>query len=208
MKTKQTRIPKPSSGRPRSESSRLSILAAAYSLLEKSPVAAVSTLDIARRASVSTATIYRWWPNKESLLLDAFLHRSGHEAILRAGGSPLERLREYVLQVGRSLTGQNGIVAVRLLTAIQDSAALRREFLRRVYSPHEREVEETVREAIRQGQLLAGTEVHAFLETIFGPLFLRLLLRRERIDEAYVTGLFNRVVAGTRPAARPAVRRR
>jgi DNA-binding transcriptional regulator YiaG len=83
-----------SGGRPRSESSRLSLLEAAYSLMRKHPVTAISTQQIANNAGVSTATVYRWWPTKESLLLDAFLHVKEKEIPLKEEGSPGDFLRE------------------------------------------------------------------------------------------------------------------
>jgi AcrR family transcriptional regulator len=185
-------------GRPRSESSRSAILEAAYGFLQDRPVAAISPLHIARKAGVSTATVYRWWPTKEALLLDAFLNVADHDLVLRSDGVPLERLKEYILQVGRFFTGENGIVAARLLTSIQDNPLLRKEFMERVYSPHEKVFRQIVQEAIEQRQLPATTEVSAFLDTIFGPLLTRLLIRHQQIDEAFVISVFDRVVAGTR----------
>src|ERR1035437_1652097 len=101
--------PMRSAGRPRSEESRASILDAAYSSLQRFPVSVISTIHIAREAGVSTATVYRWWSTKEALLLEAFLHTADHELVLKCEGSPLERLKEYILQVGRFFTGENGI---------------------------------------------------------------------------------------------------
>jgi hypothetical protein len=141
--------------------------------------------------------VYRWWATKEALLLDAFLHKTNHELVLKTKGPPLERLKEYVLQVGRFFTGKNGIVVARLLTAIQDNPILHKEFLERVYSPRDKEFRAIVRDAIRMRQLPADTEVSVFLETIMGPLLTRLLIRHEQIDEAFVLSVFDRVVAGT-----------
>jgi AcrR family transcriptional regulator len=184
-------------GRPRSEASRTSILDSAYSFLRAKPVSAISTVHIARNAGVSTATVYRWWPTKEALLLDALLHTADHEVVLQKEGAPLERLKEYVLQVGRFFIGENGIVVARLLTAIQDNAILRKEFLERVCSPRDQEIRAVVREAIQSRQLPLGTEVSIFLDTIIGPLLTRLLIRHEQIDEEFVISVFDRVVAGT-----------
>jgi len=187
---------KRSAGRPRSEASRTSILDAAYSFLQSRPIAEISTIHIARKAGVSSATVYRWWSTKEALLLDAFLHKANHELVLKTEGSPLERLKEYVLQVGRFFTGENGIVVARLLTAIQDNPILRKEFMERVYSPRDTEFRAIVKEAIKKRQLPAGTDVSMFLDTVVGPLFTRLLIRHEQIDEAFVVSVFDRVVAG------------
>lgn len=185
-------------GRPRSEESRASILDAAYRSLQRAPVSEISIIHIARKAGVSTATVYRWWSTKEALLLDAFLHTIEHVVVLRREGPPLERLREYILQVGHFFIGANGIVAARLLTAIQDNRILRNDFLKRVYSPREKEVRATVKEAIKRGELPGNLEIDMFLDSLVGPLLARLLIRHERIDKAYVAAVFDQVVAATR----------
>jgi len=64
----------PRRGRPRSEKARLAILEAAAELLLVQGLSAVSMDAVAERAGVSKATIYRWWPTKESLALDALFN--------------------------------------------------------------------------------------------------------------------------------------
>jgi AcrR family transcriptional regulator len=184
-------------GRPRSEESRISILNTAYSFLQCRPVSSISTLHIAQKAGVSTATVYRWWSTKEELLLDAFLHKTNHQLVLKTKGPPLERLKEYVLQVGRFFTGKNGIVVARILTAIQGNPILHKQFLEHVYSPRDKEFRAIVKEAIKKRNLPANAEVSVFLETIIGPLLTRLLIRHQQIDEQFVGHVFNRVVAAT-----------
>ncbi len=184
-------------GRPRSEASRRAILEAAYGFLHDLPVASISILHIARKAGVSSATVYRWWPTKEALLLEAFLDKADHEAALPCKGMPLTRLKQYVLQIGRFFASESGIVVARLLTAIQDNPVLRREFMEQAFSPRNDEFRAIVREAMEQGQLPARTDVPSFLDTIVGPLLSRLLFRHEGIDEAFVSAVFDRVVAGT-----------
>jgi AcrR family transcriptional regulator len=189
--------PKRPVGRPRSQAARAAILNAAYSFLQGQAVATISLLHIARKAHVSSATVYRWWPTKEALLLDAFLSKADHALVLQSDGPPLVRLKQYILQVGRFFTGDNGIVVARLLTAIQDNPILRKEFLARVFSPRNQEIRSLVQEAITLRQLPTTLEVSAFLDLIIGPLLARLLMRHEQIDEAFVLSAFDLVVAGT-----------
>jgi hypothetical protein len=115
----------------------------------------------------------------------------------------LERLKEYVLQVGRFFTGENGIVVARLLTAIQENPTLHKEFLKRVYYPRDKQFRTIVSEAIKERQLPADTEPIAFLETIIGPLLTRLLIRHKRINELFVISVFDRVVAGATTSSGP-----
>jgi AcrR family transcriptional regulator len=198
MDIKANTQPARSAGRPRSEASRASILDTAYGFLRGHPVSAISIIHIARKAGVSTATVYRWWSTKEALLLDAFLYKADHEPVLGCGGLPLERLKEYILQVGRIFTGENGAVVARLLTAIQEDQALRKEFLNRIYSPRDKEIRSVVNEAIKRGDLPGELEISIFLDSIIGPLLARLLFRHEQIDESFVAAVFENVVAGTK----------
>ena len=72
METDRTEsAPATGPGRPRSERSRRSILAAAASLLHERGLRAMSIEAVAARAGVSKKTIYRWWPSKGVLAMDA-----------------------------------------------------------------------------------------------------------------------------------------
>ena len=64
-------------GRPRSERSRRAILHAASDLLLERGLSEISMDAVADRAEASKATIYRWWPSKELLVLDALLSEWG-----------------------------------------------------------------------------------------------------------------------------------
>src|SRR5436305_12562918 len=60
-----------SPGRPRSESVRQSVLAAAVQLVENDGYGLLTIEGIARRAGASKQTIYRWWPSKAEIVLEA-----------------------------------------------------------------------------------------------------------------------------------------
>ena len=60
-------------GRRRSAEAEAAILKATLYLLERQPLRKVTADAIARRAGVSKATIYKWWPNKSQVALDAYL---------------------------------------------------------------------------------------------------------------------------------------
>jgi AcrR family transcriptional regulator len=66
-----TLTPLPARGRPRDEKTRRAILDAAYELVQARGYGAVTTAEIAARAGAGKQTIYRWWPSKGALVLDA-----------------------------------------------------------------------------------------------------------------------------------------
>jgi AcrR family transcriptional regulator len=62
----------PSAGRPRSEEAHQAILAATLELLAEGGYSALTVEGVAARAGVGKATIYRRWPSKLPLVIEAF----------------------------------------------------------------------------------------------------------------------------------------
>src|SRR5260370_12251151 len=85
MTAKQTKH----KGRKRSAAAEAAILTATSELIEEKPLSEVTAEAIAQRAGVSKATIYKWWPNKNRVALDAFLSRSRTEIPSSNTGSAL-----------------------------------------------------------------------------------------------------------------------
>lgn len=185
-----------SSGRPRSEASRVALLETAYGLMVDFPLSSISTQQIASKAGVSTATVYRWWPTKEALLLDALLHAKEQEGEPPQKGTPLRQLREHIVGFTRSLEGKQGRVVARLLTAIQDDEKLREAFIQRLYLPRCGKFRAIAQEAVNVGELPPGTNIDLLLDMIFGTILGRLLLRHEVIKAADIQKTFDIAIAG------------
>ena len=185
-------------GRPRSEASRVALLETAYNLMKEHALTEITTQQIAAKAGVSTATVYRWWPTKEALLLDAFLHIKRQSNPISQAGSPLERLREHAIAGGKFLAGENGLVAARLLAAIQDDPTLRQDFLEKFYLPLMSELMALAQEAVALGELPPDTDLQVFLDMHFSPCMMRMIMRKETIRPSDWATTFDLAVAGAR----------
>jgi AcrR family transcriptional regulator len=75
-------------GRPRSAETTNAILQSAYTLMATTGLAATSIDAVARHSNVSKMTIYKWWPSREALLIDAFLNHASLMLPLPATGAP------------------------------------------------------------------------------------------------------------------------
>jgi len=62
-------------GRPRCGKARQCILDAALQMKAEKPISRISIEGIARYAGTGKSTIYRWWPSKGLLFLEAYLHK-------------------------------------------------------------------------------------------------------------------------------------
>lgn len=100
-------------GRPRSADADRAITQATLELLTESGVASLAIEQVAARAGVAKATIYRRWPNKEALILDALAETVDNDPIELPGTSMRDDLVTLVRTVvGRSVhTGQGQLYA-------------------------------------------------------------------------------------------------
>src|ERR1035437_6643353 len=102
-------------GRPRSEASRQKILDAALAALDASGIVGLTVDGIAARAGVSKATIYRWWPNKAAVVMEAFLGAMDPQLACDNTGSVREDVRLQMLRLVDVLCGPRGQKLLALL---------------------------------------------------------------------------------------------
>src|SRR5882672_11537804 len=127
----------PRRGRPRSEKAREAVLKAAADLLLARGLGAVSMDTVAEQAGVSKATIYRWWPTKETLALDALYTEW---AAARPSPRDTGSLRGDLLSLMRpwaKLAGSRpyGRVVAALLAEAHSDPVFASEYRRRVLEP-------------------------------------------------------------------------
>jgi AcrR family transcriptional regulator len=183
-------------GRPRSEKTRKAILKAAFRLLKKHGFEGVSNQQIAREAGVSTATLYRWWKNKQAILLDAYLETTRELLPYGKSGSPLKRLRRYTIRIAEFLKSDDGRVFLRLMLAIQDSPRLRKAFYENVFLPRRAEGCEVVQEAIAAGELPDSVDPGLLINFLIGPQILPALLG-QHLSEDSAEKIFDFVLSAT-----------
>ena len=187
-------------GRPRSERAQTAILTAAGELLLSAGLDAVSMDAVAERAGVSKATIYRWWPSKETLALDA-LHRewSADAAVPDTGAvrsDLLALLRPWVRQIRNRPYAR---VIGALLTEARSNPAFADEYLARLVTPRRARAATVLARAVDRGELPAAIDIDLVLDLIYGPLYHRLLHGHAPLTDRFVEGVVAGVLDGLRP---------
>lgn len=188
-------------GRPRSEKAHQAILAAAGDLLLARGLSAVSMDAVAERAGVSKATIYRWWPTKESLALDAlFTEWAAVEPRLRDTGTLRGDLLALLRPWARLATSKPyGRVIGALVTEAQTDPAFAAEYLRRVVEPRRDQARAIFRRAIERGEIPADTKIEVAVDMVYGPLYHRLLHGHAPLNDRFVRDVVDMALAGIRP---------
>lgn len=175
----------------RSERSRQAILTATADLLGEVGYTKLAVEAIAARAGVGKQTIYRWWPDKGAVVLDAYLALVGAEGNLAFPDSgDLEADLRLVL--GSTVDSLADPVFEQryraLLTAIQDDSELAATLLDRLLKPWLEATRERLGAAQRAGQI-RNVDLDVAAELLYGPLYYRWLLRTGPISRQYVDAL-------------------
>ncbi len=201
----------PRRGRPRSEAAHKAIMEAAAELLLARGLGAVSMDAVAERAGVSKATIYRWWPTKETLALDALYHEWASVPAPRDTGSLrgdlLSLLRPWARLAGSRPYGR---VIGALLTEAQTDPGFAAEYRERFVEPRRGQAREIFRRAIKRGEIPASTKVEVAVDLLYGPLYHRLLHGHAPLSDRFVRDVIDMALDGIAPGragpAGPAVR--
>jgi AcrR family transcriptional regulator len=190
-------------GRPRSVRAENAVLEAAAELLLDQGLAAVSMDSIAARAGVSKATIYRWWPTKESLALDALFHDwAGVPAVGDTGslrGDLLKLLRPWVRLAA---TRPYARVIGALLTQAQTDPEFAGEYRARFVEPRRDQGREIFRRAIERGEIPAATKIEVALDLLYGPIYHRLLHGHAPLNDRFVRDVIDTALNGIAPTGK------
>jgi AcrR family transcriptional regulator len=180
----------------RRESSRLAILDAALALCREKGYARLSIEATAARAGVGKQTIYRWWPSKGAVLLEAL--EAAADTAFPDTSDLVADMRTTFNDVVRFLASPDtGPPFAALIAEAQHDPALGPLLLERLIRPRRAPIVQRLRRAQQTGQLPQALDVEAVLEVIFGALHHRLLLRSGPLDSAYANFVVDTVFAGT-----------
>lgn len=181
-------------GRPRDEDVRRRILDAASRLLEQAGFANATMEAIAEQAGTSKSTIYRWWPNKAAVLIEAFRESVAGELPFPRTGSLAEDVRQQLLRFGAMLRSRDGRKFAAFLAAAQTDAEVAEAFRQMWLAPRRREAKLALRDHRTSGELRADVDLDVAIELLYAPLYYRLLtgfgeITPEAIEELARTAL-------------------
>ncbi|WP_329064819.1 TetR/AcrR family transcriptional regulator [Amycolatopsis sp. NBC_01480] len=170
----------PRPGRKRSEQSRDAILAATLELIVEVGYAGLTVEGIAARSGAGKQTVYRWWPSKADVLMEALATKADLIVPVPDHGSFAEDLREFLVATFALGTKQPVSDTLRALMAQAQLDPVFGDRFREDFLSRRREVlDRIVTRAVERDELPDGLKRGTVLDVVFGTLWYRLLATHE-----------------------------
>lgn len=176
-------------GRPRNVETQKSILSASYELLLENGFGSVTVEKIAERAGVSKATIYKWWTNKAAVVMDGFLSAAAARLPVPDTGSVFNDILIHATSLARFLTSREGKIIKELIGEGQFDSGLAEAYRTRYFHPRRLEAKHLMERGVQRGELRENLDLDLSIDLIYGPIFYRLLVIGENLDDVYVENL-------------------
>jgi AcrR family transcriptional regulator len=183
-------------GRPRSEASREAIIAATIRLLRESGLNRMSIEAVAEASGVGKATIYRWWPSKGTLALDAYLEDMRAKVVVPDTGDGAEDLKRHARAVIGFYANEDGRIFAQFMAEAQNDPRLA-EALRERFLAHRRAAVTTIwRRGVARGEFRGDVDADVAMDMIFAPIVYRLLAGHAPLVKSLADALVDAALRG------------
>ena len=200
LENKTTQKPCPTEAsvmRRRNHRSHQAILKATAELLEEKGYRDICIEAIASRAGVGKQTIYRWWPSKAAVVMEAYSEKATQNIPTPDTGSVKQDLYQILQQLFAMLTTTTTGTAVTGLIAEAQMDASLAEAFREQFIKCRRAATRTILErGIARGELRPDLNLELVIDAIYGPIWYRLLLKHAALDDAFAEELVNFLIVG------------
>lgn len=186
----------------RTERIRKDVVAATVAILAESGAPGVTIDAVASRSGVARTTIYRRWKAPEALLLEALWQELAPRASRGIDTGTLRGdLKALLTDVATFVTSNVGGGIMQALF-IQHTSAEIALATQEYWTERFTAVGSIVRRAVARGELAEATWPEKFIiEQAAGPVYFRLVITREGVDDTYIDQVVEFVLAGCQAKA-------
>ena len=188
--------PRTRAGRPRSQQSRAAVLRATSELMREVGLRAMTTEDIAARSGASKATIYKWWPNKYAVAVEAFLSEMAVESADPDTGSAREDFRRALRGLIHFYTGEYGRAYAQLVGEAQFDPKIGAELRDHLVGSRRELVRAIWDRGVARGELRADVDPEVAIDLIFGPAMYRLVAGHAPLDDGAAEAVVDAAIRG------------
>ena len=183
---------------PRVALSQERVLTATLDLLMEAGLSGLTIEDVSKRSGVAKTTIYRHWPNRNALVIDACLQMTDGDAEPPDTGSLEGDVKAILTNLAEMLATARWS---SILPSIVD-AAERDPEIAEVHSKlqlwHAAPLRAALERGARRGQIPPEADLSAIAAALLGPLYFRRWFSREPINDSFVDLIIQGALAAAR----------
>ncbi len=185
-------------GRPRDEAARNAILRASLSLVKEFGYRSLTIEKIAQRAGTGKTTIYRWWPSKAAVVAEAFLIYISPEIQFPSisAMSACESIRRQMQALAAAFQGPYGDLLRALVAEAQFDSELSHALVEIWVRPRRALATEILKAGIATGELRSDIDVNVAIDSLYGGLYYRFLIRYAPLSPEFAGELADMVLNG------------
>ncbi|BAC91111.1 TetR/AcrR family transcriptional regulator [Gloeobacter violaceus] len=176
-------------GRPRSAESRAAILNATWTLLKTTTLRDLSIEAIAHESGVGKATIYRWWPSKAAVAIDAFLENVLLVTPYPEGLSATEAIARQMASLVQAWSGEYGRILAQVIAEGQADPEALNNYRARYLNHRRAEAKAVIQRGIKDGEFAPDLDPDLAIDILYGPIYYRLLVGHLPLDQRFATEL-------------------
>lgn len=172
-------------GRPRSEKSKNAIIKATNSLLLHKSVQELSIEAIAKKAKVGKTTIYRWWPNKTAVVMDALIAQPGMQAPMPTPRTNQEAISMQLEKLIRIMQSKSGETIAQLFSEAQADQESHQIFENNFLGPLIDAMEYSFELGQKDGEFRTDIDNKTAVDILCGPIFFRLMAHPSDFNDTF-----------------------
>lgn len=166
--------------RPPSREAHDKVLRAALELIAENGIDGTSMDAIVRASGVSKATLYKHWPNKEALCLEATIPPQPDRGAVPSGDEPRANIVDFLTHLAtRKRPETLGRIWPRVVTYAAGNPKFARAWHARATAPYHALLSEWISKAMTRGQLRQGIDIDLAIDLLVGPVMHRRFMNAE-----------------------------
>jgi len=183
----------------RSARAHAAILTATTDLLAEAGYGALTIEGVAARARVGKTTIYRWWPSKAALVIEAVSLALPMPTQTDTGDLRHDLLIAVRRVVHAFARTPAGAVIPALAADVMSDPQLAEQFRDQLIRPRRSAVVEVLRRAAARGELPPDVDIDVLLDVYAGAVFYRVFVSGEPVTDRLAEQLVGLLLDGQLP---------
>lgn len=180
----------------RSARVRAAVISAFLDSLVESGYSQVSFETLANRAGVHKTTLYRRWESRENLLLEAALQSAAVAVPVPDTGALHTDLHQLTAAIADNLRSPRAEAMLRAVVSEAMAQPAVADAARRFWQACFAGARQIVAQAIDRGEVAPTVDPDLVIEMLIGPVYLRVLVTQEPLDDEFMTSLVDFVIRG------------